>query len=56
MVTADDDYYAQISIEIDGWLWNLADASLQKSELFAAFPSAERLLRRWDHDSEMQAA
>ena len=45
--------YVEIAIEIDGWLWNLADAPSHASHLF---PLTERLLRRWEHDREKRAA
>ena len=45
-----DDYYAEIVIEIDGWLWN------PKDQPRPHFPSVERLLAEWRRRDEKAAA
>jgi hypothetical protein len=47
----DDDYYAEIVIEVDGWLWNAKDAARERPPRIQHFPSARRLLQAWDHPS-----
>jgi hypothetical protein len=45
----DDDYYEEIVIEIDGWLWNAKDR--RDKPRIQRFPTARRLLQAWDHPS-----
>jgi hypothetical protein len=40
-----DDYYAEIAIEIDGWLWNVTDRAM------ARFPRAHKLLAEWSEEA-----
>ncbi len=49
----DDEYYEEIEIEIDGWLWNARDLRERpnKTVRLTRFPSARRLLQSWEHPS-----
>jgi hypothetical protein len=42
---AHDDYYAEILIAIDGWVWNVADQPPQRR---GKFQLTEKLLERWE--------
>jgi hypothetical protein len=39
-----DEYYAEIVIEIDGWLWNAKDRAPPR------FPRTEKLLAGWSRE------
>jgi hypothetical protein len=49
----DDDYYDEITIEVDGWLMNPKDAPPRPPRL-QHFPSARRLLQAWDHPGDFR--
>jgi hypothetical protein len=46
----DSEYYAEIDISVDGWPWNILEATrAQRAEprLPNRFPSADRIYRLW---------
>jgi hypothetical protein len=48
MEDEEEDYYNEIDIEIDGWMWNV--------EEHVHFPNAERLLSEWQRDGDTPSA
>jgi hypothetical protein len=54
----DSEYYAEIDISIDGWSWNVLEATrAQRADTRRPnrFPSADRLYRLWIIQSRQQS-